>query len=87
VKYDQGPIESVASSVRAAKDSWLRVSAMVAVLWAVWCGAEWAAYAVTGGVDAGVTLLGTVVAVVTSAVYMYLYAITVSAWVQLDNAR
>ena len=86
VRFEQGPIESVASSTDIAKNSWFRLFLLAAILFAGYFAAHWVAgkLALIGGasIPLGELLLALLVYVAT----MYGFAVTVASWRQLRAA-
>jgi len=86
VKFDQGPIEAVASSVDVAKTSIIRVTVMVIALSAVWIALAWLVVKVSEVGLVSLSLYSVLSGVALGLVYMYLHSITVTAWRQLCDA-
>jgi len=86
VEFNQGPIEALTSSIDVAKESWLRLTIMVAIMSAIWVGITWGIESLIIPLVDFIPLSGVVVWGFLSVLYMYNYAITVSSWNQLKNA-
>ena len=82
VKFNQGPFESVGSSIDVAKKSWLRITALVAILALIWTGVIWL---INISINNLFYLHLVINTFIMSIMYLYLYAITVSSWQQISN--
>lgn len=86
VEFNQGPIEALVSSVEVAKESWFRLTVMVAIITAVWGAIVWGIESLIIPLVDFIPLSDVVVWAAVSILFMYNYAITVSSWNQLKNA-
>jgi len=86
IKYDQGPIEAVASSVDVVKTSIIRVTVMIIALSATWVALAWLVVKVSSIGLISPSLYDVLSGAVLGLLYMYLHSITVTAWKQLCDA-
>ena len=86
VKYGQGPIEAVASSVEVAKTSIARLTVMISALSIVWVALLSLVEKISDLDLMSQSLYGAIIGVVLGMVYIYLHSITVTAWRQLSDA-
>ncbi len=87
VKFNQGPIEAIASSVEIAEESWLKVTIMATLFVLIWFGINWLVNTVLAWIFYPLPVGEVIVKALLLIVYMYNYTIIVTAWWQLNKTR